>query len=74
VIAHICCPFGAILYYPKTTKKQALRLLYQATNGDDWINNDNWLTNNDPCDPNEPWYGITCMNGEVTEIRIGKFV
>ncbi len=41
--------------------------LYNSTNGDDWVNNTGWLTDTPFCD----WYGITCENGNITQIDLG---
>ncbi len=36
----------------------ALTDLYDATNGDAWMNNMDWYTDVDVC----TWYGVTCAN------------
>lgn len=49
------------IYYPLNfgdafiQEKFALKMLYEATNGNDWDNNMNWKTENDPC---AGWYGV----------------
>ena len=37
----------------------ALAEFYNATNGDNWVNNSNWL-NGDPCE--DFWHGIYCQS------------
>lgn len=52
------------------TEKQALLDLYNATNGDSWTNT---LAGNQPWDTNTPvcdWYGVTVVNGNVTQISL----
>ena len=45
---------------------EALKALYNSTNGEKWGDNDRWLQG-DPCGSN--WYGITCNSkGRVTQI------
>ena len=47
----------------------ALVMLYEETNGPNWANNANWLQVDgatSPCD----WYGVTCANGGVDELRL----
>ncbi|MEM7110962.1 MAG: clostripain-related cysteine peptidase, partial [Chloroflexota bacterium] len=47
----------------------ALLLLYDATEGDNWLNNSSWLnfaSPNAPCD----WYGVVCVDGHVTELQL----
>ena len=44
----------------------ALVALYESTTGESWFRNSGWLTPTDPC----TWYGITCWNGRLTEIRL----
>jgi hypothetical protein len=43
----------------------ALEALYTATNGQNWLNNTNWFNPNAPI---SSWFGITEVNGRVTEI------
>lgn len=46
-------------------QRDALVALYEATNGDNWINNTNWCTDK----PINQWYGITSTeSGEVTAL------
>lgn len=47
----------------------ALVDLYQATDGDGWLNRMNWL---DVTLPNTPctWFGVTCDAGHVTELAL----
>ena len=49
--------WGQIITGP--LQRQSLVRLYEATNGDNWLNNDNWLVG-EPCVNN--WYGIECDN------------
>ena len=49
---------------------EALKALYNSTNGEKWGDNDRWLQG-DPCGNN--WYGITCNSkGRVTQIILYK--
>ena len=58
-------------------EKESLQAIYDATNGQHWINNDGWMSNEtDHCD----WHGITCNSENfVTRIElnnnnlVGKF-
>ncbi|MGE5123324.1 MAG: hypothetical protein ACM3H7_02315, partial [Acidobacteriaceae bacterium] len=45
---------------------QALVALYNETNGPGWSESTNWVTTPTPSD----WFGITVMNGHVTDIVI----
>ncbi len=47
-----------------TAQCQALIALYDNTDGDNWTNKASWKQTNTPCS----WYGVTCGNGEITEI------
>ncbi|MFD2561875.1 leucine-rich repeat domain-containing protein [Aquimarina rubra] len=47
-------------------EKQALIDLYNSTDGANWINNTNWLTDAPVCD----WYGVTVVDGKVTELDL----
>ena len=48
-----------------STDREALVALYQATDGDSWINNDNWLTDASL----GSWYGVTTNDsGRVIEL------
>ncbi|MBN8821875.1 MAG: leucine-rich repeat domain-containing protein [Spirosoma sp.] len=51
---------------------QPLVDLYTATNGVNWTDNTGWLQGCNPCTGNggNPWFGITCANGRVTEINL----
>ena len=40
----------------------ALEELYNATQGDTWLNNSNWLAG-DPC--KDWWFGILCANDTI---------
>ena len=52
---------------PTDSIREALRDLYEKANGDDWKDNTNWGSG-DYCS----WYGITCKEGEVVEIRLDR--
>ena len=45
---------------------ESLLELYHSTNGAQWKNNEGWNVTNTPCS----WYGVSCENGGVTEIRL----
>lgn len=48
-------------------EREALKALYDATDGANWTHNDNWWSNL----PVSQWYGITCNDeGCVTEIKL----
>ena len=48
--------------------RAALVVLYNATDGDNWVNTANWLSN----EPLGRWYGVTADgNGRVTRLRLG---
>ena len=52
-----------------STDRDALVALYQATDGDNWVNNENWLSNA----PVGSWYGITTdISGRVTELDLSE--
>ena len=42
--------------------KEALIALYNATDGDNWVNNENWLSD----EPLSTWHGVTVSDGRVT--------
>ena len=42
--------------------------LYNATNGQHWINNTRWMKG-DPCI--DEWHGLYCIGGHVLQINIG---
>ena len=43
--------------------------LYNATDGDNWVNQDNWLSD----EPLGQWYGVIADgNGRVTELRLSE--
>ena len=48
------------------TECQALVALYHSTGGLTWLNNGYWLFTDTPCS----WYGVKCLVGRVTEIRL----
>ncbi|MGJ8663100.1 MAG: hypothetical protein ACSHWU_05580 [Marinicella sp.] len=48
-------------------EREALVLLYQQTDGENWTDNSNWLQD-DPCD--NSWFGIFCVDGEITFIEL----
>ena len=45
---------------------ETLVTLYQDTDGNNWKTNTDWLITTTPCS----WYGITCQENHVTEIRL----
>ena len=45
---------------------EALRSLYEATDGDGWFNNNGWWVSNDPCS----WYGVICRDGEIVALDL----
>ena len=53
---------------PQTqSDEDILRILYEATNGDDWENNENWMSDK----PLNEWRGVsTDDNGRVTELSL----
>ncbi|GEM_PF-6380894 len=53
---------------PALTEREILEALYNATDGDNWNTNTGWLSAGDACD----WYGITCVNGDVTGISLNS--
>lgn len=49
--------------------REVLTILYQATNGDEWINNENWLSNG----PLNDWYGVAASaSGEVVRLQLPR--
>ncbi|WP_299311241.1 leucine-rich repeat domain-containing protein [uncultured Aquimarina sp.] len=52
--------------FVSSSEKQALIDLYNSTNGSNWTNNTNWLTDAPVCD----WYGVTVIEGKVTELYL----
>ncbi len=50
---------------------EALKALYQSTNGANWYNNNNWDINASHSDVKN-WYGITIENSRVTRIDLQK--
>ncbi|MCK4664225.1 MAG: T9SS type A sorting domain-containing protein [Bacteroidales bacterium] len=54
---------------PDEIEYQALKDLYDSTNGENWNNNTNWLQGNTSADF-ATWYGLTVSNGDVTRIYI----
>ncbi len=59
------------LVNPLLSDYQALRALYDATNGDSWQNNEGWDFSS-PTPPNDlnDWFGVTVENGRVTVIEL----
>jgi len=45
---------------------EALVALYEATDGDNWVDNTGWLVTNTPC----AWHGIGCLGGNVTRLHL----
>ena len=48
------------------TDREALVALYNATDGDNWVNNTNWLSDL----PVDQWYGVTTFIGRVYWLRL----
>ena len=48
--------------------KQALVALYNATDGENWVNNGNWLSE----EPLDEWYGVTVSDGRVTGLELSN--
>ena len=49
--------------------RAVLVALYNATDGDNWVNKDNWMSD----EPLGQWYGVTADgNGRVTELRLSE--
>ena len=57
--------FFSFISFGQTNVSDSLALvsLYNSTNGNNWIKNDGWLSGSV-----QNWYGITTINGRVTEI------
>ena len=49
-------------------ERDALIAIYKASGGEGWRNNEGWLGNAAHCD----WYGVTCVNGRVTELDLSQ--
>ena len=49
-------------------ERNALVALYQSTDGVNWIKSTNWLSNEYHC----IWYGVVCVNGRITELRLHR--
>jgi hypothetical protein len=45
---------------------EALVALYESTGGDNWTDNTGWLETDTPCS----WYGVTCEDGNVSELDL----
>jgi len=45
---------------------KALVAIYEATGGENWINNTGWLQEADPCQ----WYGVSCSDGNVVALDV----
>ena len=53
----------------KDAEMDALEVLYQDTDGDNWTNNRNWLSNA----PLDSWHGVTTdRNGRVVELDLSE--
>ncbi len=48
-----------------TAECKSLLELYNSTDGANWTNNEGWNVTDTPCS----WYGVTCLNGGVSEIN-----
>ena len=53
-----------------TLEQNALKDLFDQTNGNNWSNNTQWLETNNPC----TWHGIQCDNGvmPISEIQLNS--
>ncbi len=52
---------------PATTARGALTALYEATDGENWVENENWLSDESLSD----WYGVvTDSSGQVVELDL----
>jgi Leucine-rich repeat (LRR) protein len=51
------------LIYPQIA---ALESLYTSTDGANWLVNTNWNDGGNPCS----WYGVTCINYNITELSL----
>ncbi len=49
-----------------TAECEALRDLYDFTNGSNWTNKSNWLQTDTPCS----WFGVTCANGRLLRLDL----
>ncbi|MDM8520113.1 clostripain-related cysteine peptidase [Anaerolineales bacterium HSG6] len=47
---------------------EALVVLYDSTDGDNWTDNTGWKITNTPCS----WYGVSCSGGNVTSLRLDR--
>ncbi|MDF1550818.1 MAG: immunoglobulin domain-containing protein [Bacteroidales bacterium] len=47
---------------------EALVALFNSTNGNNWTNNSGWDINATACDVSESWYGLSVIDGHITEI------
>lgn len=45
---------------------EALVAIYEATGGENWVNNTGWLENDDPCQ----WFGVSCHEGTVVALDL----
>ena len=75
LVTRLGCPHGIALDVAAgpplqgsvDTDREALVALYNATGGDNWLNNSNWLTSA----PLGDWYGVTTAgNGRVTKVEL----
>jgi V8-like Glu-specific endopeptidase len=46
----------------------ALIVLYESTDGENWTDNSGWNVTNTPCS----WYGVTCKNGSVEKLELSN--
>jgi len=67
----------AIEIPPLSEQRAALIDLYNSTNGDSWTDNSGWkepplapdgFSEAGECSVDNPWYGVTCSSGNVTQI------
>ena len=50
-------------------QRYGLMTLYFASGGDDWSNRSGWCNVNKHC----TWNGVTCTDGSVTKLELGKY-
>ena len=48
--------------------RDALVVLYEATDGPNWVNNENWLTDR----PLSEWFGVAADSTDVVELRLSE--
>ena len=51
---------------PTLTDREILETFYEATGGDDWVDNTNWLSDEDLSE----WHGVSAYQGRVEYLRL----